>query len=222
MASHQDRLARVQDKRRELAAAGPARLRTEGDFSVVALPDADGDVLRDLLIAERATSVIEVGLAYGSSALAIAEALVTLDGDESTRHVVVDAFQHHFHGAGWQALVDAGVADTCELLPERSQLALPRLVAEGGTADAAFVDGSHVFHNVFVDLAFLRELVRPGGLIVLDDCDWPSVATAVRYFERNTGWQAQPIDRPSRLRALRLPDPPVEPSFEDFQPFAVD
>jgi predicted O-methyltransferase YrrM len=219
MASRQDRVERVRSTRRELATAGPARLRTEGDFAVVALPGADGDVLRDLLIAERATTVIEVGLAYGSSALAIAEALVTVGGDGGARHIVVDAFQHHFHGAGWQALVDAGVADICELLAERSQLALPRLVAEGLTADAAFVDGSHVFHNVFVDLVFLWDLVRPGGLVVLDDCDDASVATAVRYFERNAGWRPVPIDRPTRLRAVRLPDPRPDLDFRAFRPF---
>jgi hypothetical protein len=43
-----------------------------------------------------------------------------------------------------------------------SSLALPQLVAEGLAADAAFVDGSHRFHEVFVDLYFLRKLVRPG------------------------------------------------------------
>jgi hypothetical protein len=104
----------------------------------------------------------------------------------------------------------------------RSRLALPRLVSEGFAADAAFVDGSHLFHNVFVDLYFLRELVHPGGLIVLDDCDeWPSVATAVRYFEVNAGWRSQTISRPTRLRAFRLPDPGVEPTFESFRPFGI-
>ena len=100
-------------------------------------------------------------------------------------------------------------------------MVLPRLVTEGVVADAAFVDGSHVFHTVFVDLFFLRELVRPGGLVVLDDCHWPSVATAVRYFELNTGWQSQPIAEPTRLRAFRLPDPRLEPGFETFTPFGI-
>ncbi len=188
---------------------------------MVALPFADGDVLRDVLVAERATTVIEIGLAYGSSALAIGEALAT-NGGEPTTHVIIDAYQDQFGNAGLDALATAGLAARCNVLTERSQLALPRLVIEGFVADAAFVDGSHIFHNVFVDLAFLRELVRPAGLVVLDDCDWPSVATAVRYFERNTGWQRQPIDRPTRLRVFRLPDPPVEPRFEDFQPFTAD
>lgn len=164
--------------------------------------------------------VIEIGLAYGSSALAIAEALVA-QNDRVRRHVIIDAYQDRFQNVGWEAIVGAGLADVCTLVAERSQLALPRLLSQQLVADAAFVDGSHMFHNVFVDLYFLRELVRPGGLIILDDCQWASVATAVRYFEVNTGWQSQPISHPTRLRAFRLPDPPVEPAFENFKPFVL-
>jgi predicted O-methyltransferase YrrM len=216
-------LARIRQGRQRLAVDGPSHTRAELDFETVSLPSGDCDVLRDLLISEQAEVVVEIGLAYGSSALAIAEALVTV-GRPNPRHLIVDAFQDRFGDAGWQAIVDAGLTDVCSLMRERSQLALPRLVAEELVAeeliaDAAFVDGSHIFHNVFVDLAYLRELVRPGGLVVLDDCDWPSVATAVRYFERNTGWQPVRITKSTRLRAFRLPDPPVEPSYEHFQPF---
>jgi predicted O-methyltransferase YrrM len=178
-------------------------------------------VLRDLLLAENARIVVEIGLAYGSSALAIAEALVS-PGTEGTAHVIIDAFQDQFNDTGWNTIIAAGLADVCSLLRERSQFALARLAAEGFVADAAFVDGSHIFHNVFVDLFFLRELVRPGGLVVLDDCRWPSVATAVRYYETNTGWQAELIDRETRLRAYRLPNPRIEPSFERFAPFGLD
>ena len=130
--------------------------------------------------------------------------------------------QKHFHGCGWAAITEAGLAGLCRLVPERSQIALPRLLGEGFAADAAFVDGSHVFHNVFVDLFYLRELVRPGGLVILDDCGYPSVATAARYFEVNTGWEPEPIARPTRLRAFRLPKPRTEPSFESFRPFGLD
>ena len=95
-------------------------------------------------------------------------------------------------------------------------------MTDGVVADAAFVDGSHNFHNVFVDLFFLSELVRPGGLVILDDHHWPSVATAARYFENNTGWQPESLDQATRLRAYRLPNPKAEPSFENFQPFGLD
>jgi predicted O-methyltransferase YrrM len=221
LGSRQELLGRIREARRRLAADGPPRVRSGGDFARVSLPASDGDVLRDLLLAEQPGAVIEIGLAYGSSALAIAEALVAA-GPGEARHVIVDAYQEHFHGCGWAAITGAGLAGLCRLVQERSQIALPRLLGDGCTADAAFVDGSHVFHNVFVDLFYLRELVRPGGLVILDDCSYLSVATAVRYFEVNTGWEPEPIARPTRLRAFRLPDPRTEPGFEGFRPFGPD
>lgn len=214
--------ASIRRMRERLAVNGPKAARCEGDFSRVSVPLGDGDALRDLLCAENARVVIEIGLAYGPSALAIAEALTSpADAGGCSHHIIVDAFQDHFLDAGWNALVEGGLTGTCSLLRELSQIALPRLVAEGVVADAAFVDGSHLFHNVFVDLFFLRELVRPGGLVVLDDCSWPSVGTAVRYFEVNTGWQEVRIDSETRLRAYRLPEPRVEPGFEAFRPFGL-
>ncbi len=72
-----------------------------------------------------------------------------------------------------------------------ARVAPPR--RDGFVADAALVDGSHTFHNVFVDLYFLRQIVRPGGLVILDGCNHSSVARAVRYFEGNAGWQCRPM-----------------------------
>ncbi len=219
--SDDDVIGRIRAARRRLAADGPPLVRSAGDFERVSLPVVDGDVLRDLLLAENPATVIEIGLAYGSSALAIAEALAAA-GPDQARHLIIDAYQEHFHGAGWAVIAGAGLTGLCSLVAERSQIALPRLVGEGFAADAAFVDGSHIFHNVFVDLFYLRELVRPGGLVILDDCSYPSVATAARYFEVNAGWQPEPTARPTRLRAFRLPATRAEPSFTSFRPFGLD
>jgi predicted O-methyltransferase YrrM len=213
-----DLAEKVRAVRRKLAADGPICVRSAGDFERVSIGMSDGDVLRDLLLADRARTIVEIGLAYGGSALAIAEALVA-GGVRQGTHVIIDAFQNRFYGSGWSAIAEAGIAGLCLLFEERSQIVLPRLLSEGFVADAAFVDGSHIFHNVFVDLFYLRELVRPGGLVILDDCGYPSVATAVRYFEVNTGWKPEPIGAPTRLRAFRLPNPRTEPNFESFKAF---
>jgi predicted O-methyltransferase YrrM len=216
-----DRVEKIRAARRKLAADGPACVRSTGDFERVSIPNSDGDALRDLLIAEKVNTVIEIGLAYGSSALAIAEALVIV-GPDNARHVIIDAYQDRFYSSGLSAIAEAGLAGLCSLIEERSQTVLPRLLGEGFLADAAFVDGSHIFHNVFVDLFYLRELVRPSGVVIVDDYNYPSVATAVRYFEANTGWQTEPILAPTRLRAFRLPKERTEPNFESFKPFGLD
>ena len=187
----------------------------EGDFERVALPAADADILRDALVAHGAHVVIEVGLAYGSSALAIGEALCST-GRPDVSHIVIDPSQATaYDNVGWDALSAAGLTARTTLIGEPSSIALARLAADGFTADAAFVDGSHRFHEVFVDLYFLRKLVRAGGLIILDDATLPSVAAALRYFDLNLGWQAVTIA--GRLTARRVPEP-FEPDFTDFKP----
>jgi predicted O-methyltransferase YrrM len=118
---------------------------------------------------------------------------------------------------GWDALNAAELAAQTTFIGEASSIALARLAGDGFTADAAFVDGSHRFHEVFVDLYFLRKLVRPGGLIILDDAAWPSVATALRYFDLNLGWR--PVAIAGRLTARRVPEVRLEPDFTDFKPF---
>jgi predicted O-methyltransferase YrrM len=228
--SRERRQRRVRDVRRRLARDGPPWTRNRAnDFDVVTVPERDCNALRDLLIAESIETIVEVGLAYGSSALAIGEALIAVQARRPL-HVVIDPLQTtEWSNVGWQMLRSAGLDKIARLILQPSSMALPHLLAEGFTADAAFVDGSHRFHEVFVDLYFLRKIVRPGGLIVLDDHWWPSVRTAEHYFEINMGWRAVPgafdagtIDHEAgrtRLQALRLPDPRFEPSFEHFQPF---
>ena len=224
------RLERVRDVRHRLAHEGPPWTRDHADdFGTVTVPERDCDALRDLLIDEGVETVVEVGLAYGRSALAIGEALLAVDARRPL-HVIIDPLQAtEWSNVGWQMLRSAGLDAIARLVLQPSSMALPRLVAEGVTADAAFVDGSHRFHEVFVDLYFLRKIVRPGGLVVLDDHWWPSVRTAERYFEVNMGWRVVPgafdhgtVDQETgraRVQALRLPDPPFEPAFERFQPF---
>ncbi|MBE1488760.1 class I SAM-dependent methyltransferase [Plantactinospora soyae] len=230
------RRARVREVRDRLRRDGPVwTRRPERDFETVTLPERDCDLLRDLLVSEGVQTVVEIGLAYGSSALAIGEALVTV-GAPHPRHIVIDPFQQQaFSNVGWDLLCSAGLDSIARLVADPSSIALAQLVHDGVVADAAFVDGSHRFHEVFVDLYFLRKIVRPGGLVVLDD-DWtPSVRKAVRYYERNLGWTPIPdvfvdgtfwtvgrdpaAEAVPRCRAVRLPDPMIEPPFEEFHPF---
>jgi predicted O-methyltransferase YrrM len=224
---------RVREVRHRLAQEGPPRTRDhERDFEVVTVPELHCDQLRDLMVSEGAEKVVEVGLAYASSALAIGEALAIVNRPHP-RHVIIDPFQEcEYSNAGWDLLCSAGLDPIATLMLTPSSVALPQLLTEGFVADAAFVDGSHRFHEVFVDLYFLRKIVRPGGLVVIDDDWWPSVHTAAHYYERNLGWTAIPDAFPgegigvgpqgrqgARCKAFRLPDPSFESSFKDFRAF---
>ncbi len=93
--THLDVIRRI---RRKLAIDGPPWLRAANDFATVTLPERDCDALRDLLITERPGTVIEIGLAYGSSAPAIGEALISVP---LARPVLSSASQSSVLPARW-------------------------------------------------------------------------------------------------------------------------
>src|SRR4029450_12008631 len=121
----EERLRRVPAVRAELHANGPTRSRAfEADFERVALPAGDCDLLRDMLVAHAARSVIEVGLAYGRSALAIGEALCA-SGTTDVSHIVIDPFQAtSYSNVGWDAMKAAGLTDHTTFIGEASSIAL--------------------------------------------------------------------------------------------------
>jgi predicted O-methyltransferase YrrM len=159
-----------------------------------------GQAMRDLAIAEGAEYTIEVGLALGMSALFLCQAVLSSGG----RHTAIDPFQREsWNGAGLKTLRDAGVEELVDVIEEESQLALPRLVAEGRRFDFAFVDGDHRFEGVFLDMYYMTRLVKPGGLVVVDDMWMPAVRTAVAYVEKNLGLTLEPDALPNGFRWRR-------------------
>ena len=111
-----------------------------------------------------------------------------MNGNGKAQHVAIDPYQTTgFKDCGLQFLADGGVASLVEHHSELSQIALPRFLADGRRFDFAFVDGSHHFDGVFVDLFYLGRLVRPNGIIFVDDYQLPSVARAVSFYLRNLG-----------------------------------
>jgi predicted O-methyltransferase YrrM len=163
---------------------------------------AQGEALRDLAVAEGAQRTVEVGLGLGMSALFMCQAVLRHGG----RHVAIDPFQREsWNGAGLRTLREAGVDSMVEVIEEESQLALPRLVAEGRQFDFAFVDGDHRFEGVFLDLYFMTRLVKSSGVVVVDDMWMPAVRTAVSYVERNLGATLDPDALPNGFRWRRRP-----------------
>ncbi len=180
----------------------PASDGTAMSLAPHAIDRAAGEALRDLAIAEGARRTIEVGLALGLSALYLCRAA----SERAGRHVAVDPFQQEsWGGAGLRTLRDAGAEQIVEVIQEESQLALPGLVAQGREFDFAFIDGDHRFEGVFLDLYYMTRLVRPGGLIVVDDLWMPSVRMAVAYVERNLGATLEPDALPNGFRWRRRP-----------------
>ncbi len=204
---------------------GTVVARTDGtahELFPLSITAAEGEALRGWVIKEEAASTIEVGLAFGISALFICEALLE-SGATYASHVALDPNQEtHFADCGLQALEEAGVAGLLEFYPEASEIALPRFLAEDRRFDFAFVDGNHRFDGVFLDLIYLGRLVRPGGIIFVDDYQLQSVARTVSFCTNNLGWaveEVSPHDDLHRWAVLRTPRVPLRRSYDHYVDF---
>jgi predicted O-methyltransferase YrrM len=217
-------LRRVRQVVERLLRDGTVVTRTGTVHSVfpVAVTAAEGEALREWVEREEATRTIEVGLGYGVSALFICEGLLA-NGDEAARHVAVDPHQaSRFESCGLQLLEEAGLAGLVEHHPEESQVALPRFLSEGRSFDLAFVDGNHRFDGVFLDLVHLGRLVRPGGIVLVDDYQLPAVARAASFCVANLGWSLEETSAADKLHhwaALRTSARPDTRPFDHFVEF---
>ena len=157
----------------------------------VALHPAKATFLQGWVLREKPVDTIEIGLAYAYSTLHVCEALL-INGNPTARSVAIDPNQlTGYASAGLRVLDHAGVADLVEFHPEESQQALPGFIKDGRCFDLAFVDGNHRFDYVFVDLFFLRRLLRKGGVVILDDYDLPGIRKAISFFVSNCGWTVE-------------------------------
>lgn len=183
---------------------------------------AEGQALRDWVTKEKATHTIEVGLGYGVSALFICEGLL-INGDKNARHVVLDPHQAtRYKDCGLQFLEEAGVAHLVEYHAEESQIALPSFLSQDRHFDLAFIDGSHLFDAVFLDLIYSGRIVRPGAVIFVDDYQLPAIARAVSFCLKNLEWTLEDeshADKDHNWAVLRTAREPIKRSFPHFVDF---
>jgi predicted O-methyltransferase YrrM len=170
------------------------QLLAGGELAPIAIGRAEGAALRDWVKREGARRTLEVGLGYAISTLFICEALLENGGEIG--HVAIDPYQFEslpghrtlYLGAGVTNLEEAGVRDLVELHVERSETALPRLLADGRSFDLAFIDGNHRFEGVFLDLVYCGKLVTQRAVVFVDDMQLPAVRRAVGFCVANLGW----------------------------------
>ena len=218
-------LRRVRGVIERLVRDGTAVAHSDGalhSLFPVAVYAAEGEALREWVLREGATKTIEIGLGYGISALHVCEGLLG-NADPTARHVALDPYQAtRFADLGLQFLEEAGLAEMVEHHAEASEIALPRFLGEARNFHLAFVDGNHRFDGVFLDLVFLGRLIRPGGIVFVDDYQLPAVARAASFCVKNLGWTleevsaADDLHRWAVLRTSTVPDTRPFDYYVDF------
>lgn len=144
------------------------------------MDEREGALLQEAIRAVRPVQTLEVGMAYGISTLFICEALAELPFPAS--HVAIDPFQgSNWHGIGLRNVTEAGYGDMVRHYEERSEFVLPRLLTDGFKIQMALIDGWHTFDQALVEFYYINRMLSPGGIVLFDDTDWPSVNRVIRY-----------------------------------------
>ncbi|MEM7754796.1 MAG: class I SAM-dependent methyltransferase [Planctomycetota bacterium] len=183
----------VRAHRERVYGAGEVRSRGGEPFAIVpdGLSEACGRWLLEAAEREGALRTIETGFAFGLSGLWLVEGALRgaaargVDAGGMS-HTAIDHSQARaYRDAGRLAFEDAGIGDRLTVVERRSIEALPMLFEAGERFDLGFVDGSHHFDHALIDISFMLRLVRPGGLIVVDDMGLPGRTAAFDFARRN-------------------------------------
>ena len=165
-------------------------------------PD-EGLYLFHLIKQHNMTKTLEVGMAYGISALYIAQAHRELNlhpvplpvGKANDRsggrpHTAIDPFQStQWHSIGSLNLMRAELRHYVHLIEQESHFALPHLAMhQKGTFQLCFIDGMHLFDYTLVDFYYSDMLIVPGGFIVFDDAHMPSVQKVIAHALTNRAY----------------------------------
>jgi predicted O-methyltransferase YrrM len=163
-----------------------ARARTIDGESIglhSVVPPEFANALYALVREERPELVLEVGLAQGATALSIATAL---DENGRGRLVSIDPFQQdRWQGTAIAALERSGLSHLHTLVEQPDYIALPRLLEDWGSAvDLAYIDGRHSYEYALLDFFYVDRLLKIGGVVGFNDCDWPAVIPTLRFLSR--------------------------------------
>jgi predicted O-methyltransferase YrrM len=168
-----------------------------------------GRMLQEMVIDLRAEVALEVGLAQGASAMFVADVLTR---SPRTRFIAMDPLQEDvWRNVGLNNLRRSGHGSIVDFYPLPSHQALPRLEMEGAALDFAFIDGWHTFDYALVDFFYVDRMLRAGGIVALDDCQYPGIRKLCRYIATNLHYSVHrclaedlPDRLPMRHRALRV------------------
>ena len=169
------------------------------------------EALYQTVLRLRPSVVLEVGMAFGVSSLAILSAL--RDSNYGGKLLSIDPHQlsGSWQGAGVASVARANLNESHQLFDDYDYNVLPRLLASGLEVDFAYIDGWHTFDYVLFDWWYVDKMLRTGGIVAFNDCAWPAVDKAIRfvlthrkYIEIDVGLDTEFATQGRRRELLRL------------------
>lgn len=151
--------------------------------------------IRNVMLGLKPAKTLEVGLLFGGSAMVFAASHRDLGRAGEGQHIAIDPFQTTtWESVGLANLKEANLSSYVRHINDTSALSLPRLVEGGHSINLAYIDGSHLFEDVFVDFYFIGKLLEVGGTVMFDDSSDPHIRKVLRFVKTNFRKTFAPFD----------------------------
>lgn len=143
------------------------------------------DLVRDLFIQNNIRDVIEIGFAHGKSSAYIAAILEEQGEGHLSTFDLVKARDRKPNIEGILRKLDLSHRVTPFFAKRSYTWDLQRLITANPRPqfDFCFFDGGHTWDNTGFGVLLIDMLLRPGGLILLEDMDWTIAAS--KHFQNN-------------------------------------
>jgi len=142
--------------------------------------------IRSLMLEFKPQRTLEIGLAFGGSCLTIAASHRDLQHQPCKQHVAIDPFQSTaWDSVGRDVTEKADLANYLEIHESFSFVVLPQLLAEKQKFDLIYIDGSHLFENVFLDFYYSSKLLSEGGILIFDDSSSIDIRKVLDFIDAN-------------------------------------
>lgn len=165
------------------------------DELVAASTENNLQVLRKIALEIKTKHTLEIGLAFGASCLALAATHQDLDHQANHQHIAIDPFQSTiWDDAGRVIVEEANLSEYVDIREGFSHLVLPQLIEENHKFDLIYIDGSHIFEDVFVDFYYSDKLLAKQGVILFDDSSDPHVRKVTNFIESNFNNKYEKLD----------------------------
>jgi predicted O-methyltransferase YrrM len=138
--------------------------------------------LNDIIQSVKPSRSLEVGLAFGVSTLQILDSMSAVNKD--FEHVVMDPMQDDWKNIGKLNIERAGYSKFVTFFGQPSSEVLPTLVAEKKRIQFAYIDSVKLIDVLMVDVFYITKMMDNGGVLVLDDCDFPGIRLLARFLSR--------------------------------------
>lgn len=179
----------------------------------VSVSKGEGQFIHNWIGERQLRATLEIGLAYGASAVSIMSAY---DGV----HTCIDPFQEQtYQNIGLKNLETFGYQDRLVYHQDFSHNVLPRLHAEGRKYDFIFIDGSHHFDDMFVDFYYANLLLSQNGYILFHDSWMRSTQLVASYIRHNRSNYTQIPAVGLNLIMFQKSSVRRHPAWDDFNEF---